>query len=123
MYENQIRQQSISLQPGAACGSSHDRQKAMEALMQGTGAAAAPRSPLGEAADALDQRLQHLQTTIYRLGDRLAPVVMPATPTAQEVGGIPTASGAPVVDAIAAASSALWSMQRQIDALIDRLAI
>ena len=82
----------------------------------------APRSPLAEAADTLDQRLQHLQGTIFRLGDRLVPVLLPATAATQ---GEPVCANAtaPVVDSVNAASGMLWNMQRQLDTLIDRLAV
>lgn len=102
------------------------KQQTVSELQMGTAmgcATQSSRTPLGEVADALDQRLQQMQSTIYRLGERLVPVISPATPTAQEVGGSPLATGAPVVDMVAAASTMLWSMQRQLESLIDRLAV
>lgn len=127
-YENRginLQAQAAYQKPLAGYGRDQMTASELQSASQGsTLGGNASRSPLAAAADTLEQRLQHLQATIYRLGDRLTPVMLPPpAPNANECQpGFP-ATGAPIVDALTACSEQLRSMQQQVESLIDRLAI
>lgn len=75
-----------------------------------------------EAASRVDSQLAALQSSVDRMLNKIAPVLLPAPPEQTKDGGRPSA-GAPLLEVFAQISDRLRSLERQIEGAYDRLVV
>lgn len=79
-------------------------------------------TPAMEAFSMLDSRLERLRAQVFRLHDRLGPVLFSASPQpGAEAATAP--AGAPLLEAVSQATERVAQMERMVSEMTDRLII